>query len=277
MFKQSSMMKAGKLILFLTAVSVICSCGPKFKPFVFVHMTDTQVGFADRSEGYVHSDSLLAAAVGSVNNLKPEFAVVTGDLVDDVDDPLQDAIFKARMSELEVPCYLLPGNHDYRKQWTREIRDEYVAHRGSERFSFIKNGCAFIGIDSNCIKERASEAEDEQMEWLKGELKKAGKAKYTFVFLHCPIFINDIDEEEDYENFPPERRREYITLFKDAGVDAVLAGHTHQDYDTVYDGIRLIAANPVCNPLGHGKSGFNTVSVGKDGFEVGFVRTEFTR
>ena len=64
-----------------------------------------------------------------------------------------------------------------------------------------------------------------------------------------------------------------MTLFKEAGVDAVLAGHTHKDYDTEYEGIRSIAANPVCNPLGHGVSGFNVVSVYKDGFEVRTVRT----
>ena len=210
-------MKTGRILLALTAALVLCSCGPRFKPFVFVHMTDTQTGFYDRSEGYVHSDSLMAMAVQAVNAIKPEFAVVTGDLVDNVDDPLQNAIFEKRMSELEVPYYLLPGNHDYKKQWTKEIRDGYVALRGNDRFSFIKNGCAFIGIDSNCIKEKAEEAENEQLEWLKGELKKARKAKYTFIFLHCPIFKKDIDEPEDYENFPMDRRREYVSLFKEAG------------------------------------------------------------
>ena len=266
-------MKSIKSFIVVAAAALICSCGPKFEPFVFVHMTDTQIGFQDKSEGYVHSDSLIVAAITSINDLKPEFAVVTGDLVDNVDDSLQNAIFVKRMSELEVPVYLLPGNHDFRKQWTKDIRDGYVALRGSDRFSFMKNGCAFIGMDSNCIKEHATEAENEQLEWLKGELKKARKAKYTFVFLHCPIFKKDIEEKEDYENFPPERRGEYVTLFKEAGVDAVLTGHTHKDYDTEYEGIRFIAANPICNPLGHGISGYNVVRVGKDGFDVRIVST----
>ena len=70
-----------------------------------------------------------------------------------------------------------------------------------------------------------------------------------------------------------ESRRKYIDLLKEYGVDAVLAGHTHKDYDTVFEGIRLVAANPVCNALGHGQPGFNTVSLTKDGFEIEFHPT----
>ena len=64
-----------------------------------------------------------------------------------------------------------------------------------------------------------------------------------------------------------------LDLLKEYGVDAVLAGHTHKDYDTVFEGIRLVAANPVCNGIGHGQPGFNTVSVNKDGFEIEFHPT----
>ncbi|MBP3269808.1 MAG: hypothetical protein J6L98_03920, partial [Bacteroidales bacterium] len=92
-------------------------------------------------------------------------------------------------------------------------------------------------------------------------------------FLHCPIFKQDINETEDYENFPMEYRRKYIDLFKEYGVDAVLAGHTHKDYDTEYEGIRLVAANPICNGLGHGRPGFNVINVSKDGYEIVFHPT----
>ena len=256
----------------LTAM-MFASCSGKFTPFTFVHCTDTQIGFGDKSEGFVHSDSLLTAAVDAINSLKPEFTVVTGDLVNDVDDPLQDELFRKGIARLDIPYYLLPGNHDYRNDWTEKIKNDYVALRGYDRFSFTKNGCAFIGIDSNRIKAKATEAENEQWAWLERELKKAKKAKYTFLFLHCPIFKKDIDEPEDYENFPMESRRKYIDLLKEYGVDAVLAGHTHKDYDTVFEGIRLVAANPVCNGIGHGQPGFNTVSLTKDGFEIEFHPT----
>ena len=260
-------------VLAIALMAILTACSGKFEPFSFVHCTDTQIGFMDNSEGYSHSDSLFNIAITAVNALVPEVIVITGDLVDNNDDPLQNSIFEKRVAEFKPQVYLLPGNHYYNKQWTKQIRDDYVALRGYDRFSFIKKGCAFIGIDTNCIKENAEAAEAEQFSWLESELRKSRKAKYTFLFLHCPIFKKDIGEADDYENFPTEKREKYISLLKEYGVDAVLAGHTHKDYDTEYEGIRLVAANPICNALGHGRPGFNVVKVEKDGFEIEFHPT----
>ena len=62
---------------------------------------------------------------------------------------------------------------------------------------------------------------------------------YTFVFLHCPVIRERIDEPEDYFNFSYEKRREYIDLFKAYGVDVVFAGHTYQEFDRACEGIRF--------------------------------------
>ena len=56
-------------------------------------------------------------------------------------------------------------------------------------------------------------------------------------------------------------------------MDVVFAGHTHQDYDTVIDGIRFVAAGPVGNTLGHGTPGYNVVTVGESGVEVVYTPT----
>ena len=77
----------------------------------------------------------------------------------------------------------------------------------------------------------------------------------------------------DNSNFPVEKREEYIGLFKKYGVTAVFAGHTHQEYDCVYDGIRFITAGPVGNALGHGKPGYEVVRVTADGFTAEYVPT----
>ena len=49
-----------------------------FKPFTFVQMSDPQIGFVDDSPSYVHSDSLMKAAVDAANALKPACVIVTG-------------------------------------------------------------------------------------------------------------------------------------------------------------------------------------------------------
>ena len=240
-----------------------------FEPFTFVQMSDPQIGFIDTSPAYTHSDSLMKAAVHAANALCPAYVFVTGDLVDNPQAPLQDSVYRTRIAEIEAPVYAVPGNHDY----LRQSRDAYLALRGYERFSFQDRGCAFIGIDSNCIKDGEAVLEEKQWEWLEKELASARDCRYTFVFLHCPVIRESMDEAEDYFNFSIPQRRKYLNLFKAYGVDVVFAGHTHQEYDCVVEGIRFVAAGPVGNALGHGTPGYNVVTVSKDGVEVTYTPT----
>ena len=331
------------VVLGVMAALTICGCSQRM--FTFVQMTDPQIGFRDKSPGYVHTDSLFAEAVDDVNFLgnqgrktsskskdfilaymnndnkvnnikfsKPAFVIITGDLVNDQRDALQDSIYRANRAKIDVPVYEIPGNHDIRP-WTPENHSNYLALRGYDRFSFRYRGCAFIGIDSNCIvdssdedrggdvkispsdKAAAAQAEAEQLEWLKEELRKAaygsgsrridserGKvhnedvrrkkgARHIFVFTHCPVILKDIDEENNYFNFPKKKRAEYIALFKEYGVDVVFAGHTHMDYDTTAEGIRFVTAGPVGSPLGRGYSGYELVTVSRDSVRCTFLST----
>lgn len=243
----------------LSIVLILATACQSFEPFTFVQMSDTQIGFIDESPAFAHSDSLMKAAVDAANALNPAYVFITGDLVDNPDDPIQDSIYKTRLAEIQAPIYEVLGNHD---------RRDY-----GFRFSFQDRGCAFIGIDSNCIKDGAAEAEKAQLEWLTKELDAAARCRYTFIFLHCPVVRESVDEKEDYFNFSNTQRAQYISLFKEKGVDVVFAGHTHQDYDTTVDGIRFVAAGPVGNALGHGTPGYNVVTVWRDTLSITYTPT----
>lgn len=319
-------------VLGVLAVLIICGCSPKFSEFVFVQMTDPQIGFRDKTEGFVISDSLFDKAAAEVNALKPKLVVITGDLIDDQTINLQDSIYRANRAKIKAPVYEIPGNHDIRP-WTPDNYFKYFINRGYARFCVLRYGCAFIGIDSNCIidaaKEKSSEekssdlslskyrnkdysgkfavdfpsleikdgyegwpvvleeikpkfekltaaqVEARQLDWLKEKLREARRywSRYIFVFLHCPIIRESIDEPEDYFNFPKGKREKYIALFKKYGVDVVFAGHTHMDYDTMAEGIRFVTAGPVGRSLGRGYSGYEIVRVSKDSVNCRFVPT----
>ena len=258
-----------KFVLVLFAACALVSCGPK--EFTFIQLTDTQVGFHDKTEGYAQSDSLFKLAVDAVNRIKPAVVVITGDLVNDTADSLQKVIYKKNLAEIDpsVPVYAIPGNHDLRP-WTQENYDAFIEFNGYDRFSTKINDCAFIGFDSCCIKDGIADKEAEQLAWLEQELKAAKGSRYIFLFTHCPIFRESIDEEEDYFNFSKPKRKEYLDLFAKYKVNALFAGHTHKDYRASYNGIELITAGPVGSPLHGGYSGLNTVHVGKDGFSSNY-------
>ena len=240
------------------------------REFLFVQMTDTQIGFHDPSPQYIHSDTLMRRAVAAVNALGPEMVFITGDLVDNPADSVQEAIFSRNLAALQAPVWCIPGNHDIRG-YTKENHDAYVARRGYDRFSFQVNGCAFVGFDSNCFNDGATEAAVEQWNWLSEQLRGTHGARYVFVFVHCPIVRESLDEPEDYFNFSKEQRRRFLDLFHQNGVDAVFAGHTHCPYATEVEGIGFYTAGAVGNNLNHGFPGFHVIRVGPDGYEVNYV------
>ncbi len=282
-----------RISLFLILFAALTGCSPRvYSDFCFVQMSDPQIGFRDKSPGFVHTDSLFDLAVKEVNLLKPACVIITGDLINDQRDMLQDSIYRANRAKIEAPVYEVPGNHDIRP-WTVNNYNNYLNLRGYKRFSFRLNGCAFIGIDSNCILDGCDEErgkgekttlseedkaatkieEEEQLKWFKRELKRARKCRYIFVFLHCPVILEDMDEDNNYFNFPKGKRAEYVALFKEYGVAAVFAGHTHMEYDTQADGTRFVTAGPVGSPLGRGYSGYEVINVTKNGFSTVYKGT----
>ena len=253
--------------LLLAALVVSCT------NFSFVQMSDTQIGFIDPSPVCAKTDSLMRLAAERVNELKPLLVFNTGDLINEPSNSLQDSVYRVRKADFIAPVWEVPGNHDV-MGYSPEHMANYLSLRGYNRFAFKKKGCTFIGMDSNCIKDGAADAEAEQLSWLQEQLDKASGSRYIFIFLHCPIIRDDIDEPEDYFNFPADKRRQYIDLFKSAHVSAVFAGHCHRTITCEYDGLRFYTAGPVGTPLGNGVSGFNLVKVNRKGFEVEYIKTQ---
>ena len=257
-------------VFLLSLLVAACS-----QPVTFVHMTDPQIGFRDRISPFGQSDTLMQKAVVAANGLKPDVVFITGDLIDNPDDSLQYAIFARNLATLEMPVLLVPGNHDM-LGYSPERRENYLKLRGYDRFSRRVRDCVFIGIDTNCIKEGDEEAEEAQWDWLTQELASARKTRgvrHIFLFVHCPIVRESLDEPEDYFNFSMEKRSRYLGLLKEYGVEAVFAGHTHCDYHATVDGIDLYTGNPAGNVLKHGRTGIYLIRVNRDGLEVTFVPT----
>ena len=245
-----------KKILLLAALALSAGACCNNKTVTFMHLSDPQIGFLDTTAHYAQSDSLMGLAVEAVNRIKPACVVITGDLVN----------YERRLAEIDpsIPVFALPGNHDERP-YTSENHAAFLAFNGYDRFSFTKDGVAFIGFDSCPIKDGDVAAEEEQLDWLKAELTAARKARQILLFTHCPVIRESLDEPEDYFNFPIPKREEYLSLFKEYGVDAVFAGHTHTCYYTEIDGIQFITAGPVGSPLHDGFSGLNVVKATPDG------------
>jgi 3',5'-cyclic AMP phosphodiesterase CpdA len=231
--------------------------------FSFIQMTDPQFGMFESDKGFAKETELYEKAVNEINRLNPDFVVITGDLVNKKDDKTQIAEFKRITGKIKpsIPVYYSPGNHDIGQSPTQQDINSFISEYGSDKFSFRHKGFIFIGINSCIIKANTPLLEKVQFEWLKKELTERKGADHAIVFCHYPFFINNSDEAETYSNIPLETRNKYLTLFKENNVDAVFAGHLHDNASSKYGNMEMITTSAVGKPLAKAPSGFRIVQI----------------
>lgn len=234
------------------------------KPWFFVQISDPQLGFyPDKIEKEIQN---FEAAVERINKVKPDFVVITGDLVHNERDKFQLSEYKRIVSliDVKIPVYQIPGNHDVTNEPKNDDIEFYKnEYRMDDKFSFVHKGHRFIGINSNLIKSHTPTLESEQWKWLNNELKKSKKADGVVIFSHHPFFTHDINEPVAYFNVDTLARKQYFDLFKSHNVQAVFAGHHHQNGYATYDGIEMVTTSAIGEPLGKDPVGLRLIRVEK--------------
>ena len=260
------------VVCFLLAVFVSHGIAADSAPFFFLQLSDPQFGFIDNNKSISAETEAMNKAVTAINQLKPPFVVLTGDFVNNSKSKEQIAAYKSMIAQIDssVKVYMIPGNHDIGKV-SRASIDNYKKNYGETHFSFRYGDCAFIGIDSNIIKEEDKEREEVQFKWLEQELQKTKDARFKFVFTHCSVFLKRMDEPVNYSNFSLPMREKYVRLFQKYGVNAIFAGHLHNNAYGKVGNMEMITIGPVGKVLGTGYQGMNLVKVYPDRFISEFI------
>lgn len=260
------------VVCFLLAVFVSHGIAADSAPFFFLQLSDPQFGFMDNNKSISAETEAMNKAVTAINQLKPPFVVITGDFVNNSKSKEQIAAYKSMIAQIDssVKVYMIPGNHDIGKV-SRASIDNYKKNYGETHFSFRYGDCAFIGIDSNIIKEEDKEREEVQFKWLEQELQKTKDARFKFVFTHCSVFLKRMDESVNYSNFSLPMREKYVRLFQKYGVNAIFAGHLHNNAYGKVGNMEMITIGPVGKVLGTGYQGMNLVKVYPDRFISEFI------
>lgn len=230
-------------------------------PFFFIQVSDPQLGFYPDS--LQKEIALYEKAVEEINRLKPDFVVITGDLVHVERDEEQLYEFQRITADIDkkIPVYLTPGNHDVTNRPTQDDIDFYNSRYGYDRFSFKHKKSRFIGLNSNIIKANTPHLEEEQFQWLKKELAKTRQDEHVFIFGHHPFFITKYDEPEGYFNIGPETRNKYLELFREYNVTAVFAGHYHRNGYGKFGDMEMVTTSAIGEPLGDDPPGFRIIKV----------------
>ena len=274
-----NMVKTVRLsLLALCLALALCACKQVSEPFFFVQITDPQMGFKEKGE-IGRSVRLLTETVDAINRIQPPFVIVTGDMLNHWDSPVEAAAYDSLMARIDpgIKVYQIPGNHDFRplKEEGKGSDTFYMDRYGYDRFVFTYGGCLFLGFNSCYVMDAMEEKEAEQYEWIVSNLDKyRGKVDRIFLFSHCPIIKTSPDEEADNFCFSSPYREKYLNLCKEFNVDAVFAGHFHRARSVRNDGTLHVTCTASGWPLGDGFSAINVVSVSPEGVSFDMVPPE---
>jgi hypothetical protein len=177
---------------------------------------------------------IFRKGVRQLNALQPEFVMSVGDLIEtwpeeedvrlndpDRIEPLWAEFFDI-VSDLEMPFFSVGGNNGLGNDLLEGMWRERFGHT---YYSFSYRDVLFIVLSSDdppgSSYGRMSEV---QIDWLAATLARQPDARWTFLFLHRPMWIDNPSEWQPVEEVLGDRPR---TIF---------AGHHHVFKVTTIDG-----------------------------------------
>ncbi len=189
--------------------------------FSFIHFTDIHInGLDDRTEKVLQ-------LIDEINLIHPDFAIFTGDLIEGYiypnpstpADQLPLAI--ALLQRLEVPVYIINGNHDF---WTtgNDVWEQYLAPLDLI-VSFTYKNSLFVGTcqeDDNGLRTT-------QINNILSALKSPADLRFFFV-------------HSDYGN------NQFPNLYNSGQIDVCLLGHEHSgNVRTVGSTLEIVTDNSI--------------------------------
>jgi Icc protein len=178
----------------------------------------------------------LKRAVRRLNGLdpRPQVVLATGDLVES-GKPKEYKRLRKLLDELEIPLYVIPGNHDDRERFREAFSDHrYLPGTGRYVQYVIEDyPVRLIGLDSLREGRSGGELDPLRLYWLDTRLAEQ-PSRPTVVFLHHPPFRTGIRSVDalgfrGVEEFAGVIRRHPQVL-------RVVAGHIHRPLQVPWAG-----------------------------------------
>lgn len=241
-------MKPFHLILFIflflfyfgygqTKPRIIIDIPSQQKPWNNLEWNDSpeQFQFAivtDRTGG--HRPGVFMDGIRKLNLLQPEFVMSVGDFIEGYteDEARLDAEwteFNGFIDKLTMPFFYVPGNHDITN---KVMETKWKELFGSTYYHFVYKDVLFLCLNSEDNYRGAGKGtiDDAQFEYIKKTLAENQDVKWTLVFLHQPMWIQeDTKRWKEVEDLLKNRRHN------------VFAGHYHRYWKSVRNNGKYIA------------------------------------
>ena len=179
------------------------------RDFSFIHASDTHVS--------AQSLSRMQRLRAIVDEQKPDFVIVTGDLVRDAlrvgeaEAAGYYDMYLAEIRQFTVPVWSVPGNHEnfgierhlslVSAKHPLYAKGMYRARLGPNYYSFTCGGVHFVGLDSVDIEDLwyYGHVDPVQLAWLRADLAQIAPSTPVVTFNHIP-FVSAVESANGFRD-----------------------------------------------------------------------------
>jgi len=195
---------------------------------LIAQITDTHIREAgELCYDKVDTAPFLERAVAKLNALspRPDLVVATGDLVDMATEGEYRRL-KSLLAPLEIPLYLVVGNHDHRDH-LRAVFPEHKYLPGGKFIHYTVEHLTvrLIVLDTNIPRQGAGELCAERLAWLDARLAEQPK-RPTAIVMHHPPFRTGIVKMDELGLSGIEGFERVVSKYD--CVQSILCGHLHR-------------------------------------------------
>ncbi len=214
-----------------------------------VQITDTHIQPpGERLYDLVDTAAHLRATVAEINRIRPapDLVVVTGDLVERADAESY-AHFLELIAPLEMPVYVLPGNHDEPEMMASLLAGtpHFPVTDDTFQYSVEINGFRMLALNSHAGGSELPELDGDHLAWLQRELPRSDAP--TVLAIHHPpmqtgIEFIDMGGSDWYQGLKD-------VLSGEHNVRLVICGHCHTDLVGRVAGIPVYMSGAIAHQL----------------------------
>lgn len=188
-------------------------------------------------EGKVDTFEYFSTCIDRINALPqlPDLVIASGDLADS-GHPAEYRRIKSKFDQLNMPCFVMPGNHDTRAGM-REVFGTTpalpAAESGHLQFAIDLPEHRILCLDTLDEGKEGGWLTMDRLDWLHGQL--AATNLPVMIFLHHPPFDCGIPGMDAIKLGNPDALAE--VLGEHAHVLGLACGHVHRSVFTTWAGI----------------------------------------
>jgi hypothetical protein len=196
------------------------------KPFTFVQLSDSHIGFNKPPNADGRATFREAIAKVKALPVQPDFIIHTGDVSQlSKDEEFDDA--EQMLREANLPVFFIPGEHDMLDPEGGKafLKRFGKGTQGAGWYSFDHRGVHFIALVNVADLKPGGMGNlgAEQLRWLKADLADKHSSTPIVVFAHIPLWTVYADW-----GWGTDDSAEALKLLARFGSVTVLNGHIHQ-------------------------------------------------